>query len=496
MCFAQNRAIDSLTTLIRTTKEDTTKIKALCELGWSLMYQQIDTSVILANRALLIAEKLTDNKIKNKLTAGINSNLGVYNWLKGDFNAALTFHFISLKLREDLNDKKAISVSLSNLGLVYQNMGNLIKSLEYNFKALRISEELGNKNGISRQYINIGGIYKEQGNYNKSLDYYFKGLKIVEETGNKGFEANVLGNIGNDYVSLSQLENEKEKKKDLLKKGLDYNLKGLKIREELGATSLVATSLGNIALIYAEYFKFDTLNPKRGEYFNKTLEYLNKALRMKEEVGNKAEIATALGNVGTLYVVAKKFKEAIPYLLQSVKLADSIGFYEATKEFNLMLSHAYYKTGNFKMALEHYQQYSYAKDTIYNQEGQKKQTRIEMQYDFDKKQVADSLKNAEQTKIDQLHHLQEIKQQKFYTYGGLIGFVLMIIVSGVSFRAYRQKQKDNSIITQQKELVEEKQKEILDSIRYAKRIQSSLLPPEKYIDKSLKQMMRKNGGEA
>jgi len=40
-------------------------------------------------------------------------------------------------------------------------------------------------------------------------------------------------------------------------------------------------------------------------------------------------------------------------------------------------------------------------------------------------------------------------------------------------------------VVAQKELVEEKQKEILDSIRYAKRIQQSLLPTESYIDRIL-----------
>jgi hypothetical protein len=42
------------------------------------------------------------------------------------------------------------------------------------------------------------------------------------------------------------------------------------------------------------------------------------------------------------------------------------------------------------------------------------------------------------------------------------------------------------IISRQKEIVEEKQKEVLDSIRYAKRIQNSLLPTDRYIDKVLK----------
>ena len=43
-------------------------------------------------------------------------------------------------------------------------------------------------------------------------------------------------------------------------------------------------------------------------------------------------------------------------------------------------------------------------------------------------------------------------------------------------------------IENQKQKVEAKQKEIIDSIKYAKRIQVSLLPTEKYIDKTLKRL--------
>jgi len=43
----------------------------------------------------------------------------------------------------------------------------------------------------------------------------------------------------------------------------------------------------------------------------------------------------------------------------------------------------------------------------------------------------------------------------------------------------------NKEIELQKRLLEEKQKEIIDSITYAKRIQRSLLPTEKYIDRIL-----------
>jgi hypothetical protein len=43
-------------------------------------------------------------------------------------------------------------------------------------------------------------------------------------------------------------------------------------------------------------------------------------------------------------------------------------------------------------------------------------------------------------------------------------------------------------IQQQKEVIQEKQKEIVDSIRYAKRIQQTLMPSDKYITKSIERL--------
>ncbi|HYG53234.1 MAG TPA: hypothetical protein VD905_20180, partial [Flavobacteriales bacterium] len=90
------------------------------------------------------------------------------------------------------------------------------------------------------------------------------------------------------------------------------------------------------------------------------------------------------------------------------------------------------------------------------------------------------------TKREKMQQDQEIVQQKMYTFGGIIGFGLMVVVAIISLRASRQKKKDNLLIAEQKTLVEEKQREILDSIHYAKRIQRALLPSEKYISRNLK----------
>ncbi|MFH1320415.1 MAG: hypothetical protein ABII90_07170 [Bacteroidota bacterium] len=66
------RTIDSLKNVIETAdhacpepcRGDTTKIKALNQLGWTLMYSNPDTAILLGKQALALSEKTDD--IKNK----------------------------------------------------------------------------------------------------------------------------------------------------------------------------------------------------------------------------------------------------------------------------------------------------------------------------------------------------------------------------------------------------------------------------------------------
>jgi hypothetical protein len=71
----------------------------------------------------------------------------------------------------------------------------------------------------------------------------------------------------------------------------------------------------------------------------------------------------------------------------------------------------------------------------------------------------------------------------------------VIAFSGFVFNRFRVTQKQKSIIEKQKTLVdeafaqlEEKNREVMDSIHYAKRIQTALLPNEKYIERKLNQL--------
>ena len=473
-CFSQsanpqiskssNSQIDSLLNVVQAQNfaslHDTSKINTLNELSWELKNNKPDTAIILCTRALALAEATK----WQKGIAGSLRNLGAYNYLKGNYPQALQHYFKALKINEELKDKKGISATLGNIGIVYRNQGDYSKALDYYLKALKIGEELGDKNRIAIQLGNIGIVYDNQKDYPKALDYYFRALKMDEELGNKNNIAAWLGNIGSVYDEQ--------------------------------ASTASPDNPNNVAINSAEQERL----------YNKALDYFFMALKIAEELGSKNRIAADLGNIGSLYTSLKKYKKAEDYLKQALTIDTAIGSVDGQKYRHEDLSKLYSQTGKHKLALEHYKHYIIYRDSLLNAENTKKSIRTEINYDFDKKEAA---AKAEQEKKDAI--VKEEKQRQAVIRNSLIGgFVLVLVLTLVVLRSYRQKQNANrelalknqkienayKVIEEQKQLVEEKhkivqekQEEILDSIRYAKRIQTAFIASEKYIDKNLKKLI-------
>jgi hypothetical protein len=74
--------------------------------------------------------------------------------------------------------------------------------------------------------------------------------------------------------------------------------------------------------------------------------------------------------------------------------------------------------------------------------------------------------------------------------GNIILFLLFIITSVFFIFFKNENHNFQKEILRQKEIIEEKNKDITASITYAKRIQQSLMPTEKYIDKNIKRLKK------
>ena len=111
----------------------------------------------------------------------------------------------------------------------------------------------------------------------------------------------------------------------------------------------------------------------------------------------------------------------------------------------------------------------------------------QFEYEYGQKALTDSLKIAEEKKLVAVQFKGE-QTKRYALYGGL---VLILVFSGFLFKRFKVEQGQKRMIAEQKQLVDEKQKEVMDSIKYAKRIQQSLMPTDKYIERNVNKLKDK-----
>jgi serine phosphatase RsbU (regulator of sigma subunit) len=97
-------------------------------------------------------------------------------------------------------------------------------------------------------------------------------------------------------------------------------------------------------------------------------------------------------------------------------------------------------------------------------------------------QLLEAQKNKDSLEIKKKD--EDIEKKGAWLNFFLVGASVLLLVVGLLYYSYNQKKKSNAEITQQKEIIEQKNKEIVDSINYAKRIQDSMLPVMQELKKS------------
>ena len=469
--FAQKQGknkIDSLFTVLKTSGPDTAKVNTLNNLAYEFRNNNPDTAIYFASEAkalgiklnykmgvadsylfiaivlnnhgkleealknnnialglfdqLLTSEKTTSkSKIPNQKVKSYN-NIGIIYSRQGNYPEALKNYQAALKISEETGNKNGIANSYNNSGIIHHYQGNYPEALKNYFAALRTWEEIGDKYNIANSYNNIAIIYERQENYPEALKNLYASLKIREELGDKKSIAASHNNIGTVYINQG---NNPEALKNLSI--------GLKIAEEIGDKHLTAFSLNNIANILSD----------QGNYSEALKNYFA-SLRIFEEMHDEQNIAHSYYIIGRIYIKQNKNIEASHYLNKALLLAKDIGSSEDIENcyFNLVTLDS--TQGNFKKALEHYKLFITTRDSMFNKENTKKITQQQMQFEFDKKQVADSLKFEKEKETGAL----KLQKQKAFTYTGFAGVALTLLFLFFIYRGFRKQKRSNHIIEQ------------------------------------------------
>lgn len=457
LLFSQRHKIDSLNEVLKTQKADSNRVKTLNHLAAEFYDAgKYDSSIIYADSSAALAQRIGNNK---ELAWAFHL-LGISYDRKDDHNKGMDYHLKAVALYQQLNDKKELAYEYSSLGGDYWNLGDFPSSLQYFLKTMEMQKQLGNKHGIASSLLDMGLIYEELGNTSKARDYYFQSVKMFQELKDDDGVAGNYCNIGNTYADDGKDAN-----------ALQYYYLSLGMELKLGKQRSIARNYGNMGNVYEDM----------GNY-SQALDFEFKALNIDSKVGYKKGTASKMNTIGSIYRKQKKYTLSKLYLDSSLHVAQRIGVKEYAQNACASLAHLARDMGNYKEALTQYRNCIAYGDSLRNAANTRKIVQAEMNFDFQQKKAAEK---AEQDKKDALAQ-QESKRIVMMRNVFIGGFILMLALAFFIFRGYSQKRHANEIIKSQKSLVEKKQKEIVDSLHYAERIQTALLASEQMLSPSLK----------
>jgi len=480
MSKGDRKLLDSCLNLFHTTKQDTAQVNALYGICNHMMhdawkkYQVIQYELI---NIALVKHKTNPKKIislNNRLAEAL-SNYGYMHHSNGNIGEAIECYQNSLSIHTETKNKIGMASDFLNIGSVHRIQGDMSKALEYSYKSLKIFEEVGDVAGAADNLNNIAYIYNRQGDTENALVYYHKSLKVYKSTGNKYAIGYALYNIG----ATSLLKGD-----TVL--AMEYTQQSLKLCQEIGDLEGVANSFNNIGKIY-----------KLQGNFLKAQDCYSKGLKIRQEIGDKAGVLTSFSTIGGLEMDNGHYKKAEINLVKSLNLSKQIGYVKHMSANYQLLSELYEKTKRYKKALNIFKLHINMRDSLNNEATQKATAKQEAKYEYEKQKAID---DAEHDKLLTIEQEEKEKQQILTgaTAGGL-GLVVVFLIFVFNRLRVTKRQKlvieeQKQEVEQQKEVVEqahdeleEKNQEIMDSITYAKRIQSAILPPTKLVKEYLKE---------
>ncbi len=458
---AQNKLTDSLISVLNKTVVDSQKVKLYGDISWEFMSSDINQSLLYAEKELELAVKINSEKDVAQAESDIGS---IYN-RKGDFSSALMHYNKALVIRQKLKQPIKIAGIYTNIATVLMRQNKQKESLEINFKTLKIFEELKDENKQALVLGNIGNLYFNLKQNKEATVFFIKALALAKKTNNKTCEANVCVNIADVKYEAKDYSSAEYYFRQAL---VIYNQ-----TNDLFSSAAVYNNLGNLCAIK---------NDSKNALLNYDLSLKNRIL-LEDSFG----IAQSHLQIGEFYGNQYQFAEAIGHF----KIAEKIYL----KENALMklestyksLAKSYENKGNTTDAIKYYKLYSEVKDSIYVKELSNQLVEMNTKYETDKKEQQNVILST-QNKLSN----ETIKEQKIVTYFIITALLLLAGLAFFIYKGLKNQRHANRIISIQKQqvevknhIIEEKQKEIVDSINYAKRIQYALLAHQDFVNKFL-----------
>ncbi|MBL4705651.1 MAG: SpoIIE family protein phosphatase [Flavobacteriales bacterium] len=345
--------------------------------------------------------------------------------------------------------------------------------MEYYEKGRWLSEQCHDKEKMAESYGYIGELYTTQKDFEKGKEFYLMGLKTNLEIGVTMGIANSYNYLGSLYIDGDSLEVR-----------LNYFKKAIVNYSELSYNRGLSGAYANMSSIYR----------MMGNDI-KALVYSRKSLVIKIRMKDVEGQSSALSDISLSHLSLNHIDSAHYYALKAKKIAYHLNQFQIIKEAELAMYMSSKSLGLINAALEAHEKYLDYTDSLSTEKNQNALIEQQFKYNYAKRAYADSIKVSNERIIEKqllAEHKLEAEQHKSDNY--LLSAIIAVIAAltiGIFIAFINRRKSSRKILIKheeleiQKHLVDKKNTQIIDSINYAKRIQTALLKNDEHFAKLL-----------
>lgn len=344
-------------------------------------------------------------------------------WNKRRSDMRGSFHIAKeyLNYCEEHEYQKALADCHKIIGYCYWRFSEFTLSMEHSMKALEFYQRVNDLRGEADTLNSLGAVFMFEKDHQKRLECNLKCLEIRIQLGDADDISGSMNNIGETYLEMGDNESAKLWFYDCI------NYPG----STPDSVSWATHNLGRLFL-------------QEGE-FEASKQMFFESLSVSNEISYDILTTETLIQLSGLYKQLNQLDLALEFADKAFELAIVTGAKEEQKTAHMLLSEIKEQQGDLQGALEDYKKYHYLFSEIHNESNKQRLKDLEFQFELE-----NIKKEAE---IERLKTV-ELKE------------------------AYDQ-------IERQKGLLEQRNKEIVESIRYAQRIQQAVLKEENYVSEHL-----------
>lgn len=421
------------------------------------------------NTIELIAQSVYNSQVKDERKQRV---ISIVDSIRSTGNYKYRYQFLkrTIQIAESRNDTSTKTTCLNYLGNVYNSIGKYYEAVTVFQEAIQLVGKGNVKDGpaLSNLYMNIGNSFYYLKDNDKSLLYYKKSLSELKKPGitNNTYKerfALVYNNLAIAYIEKGDFGT-----------GKYYFLQALNIDKELKDSTRMYNVLLNIAGLYNTEHNYDTalvIYMRARKYFE------------RQQLGE--DLAYVDQSISDNYLKMLDYKKALQFGKMALKNVDTSDFNSLSNIYK-SLAKSYFALNDFKNAYIYQQFYTTTQDSLNSAGVLSKIKENELLSDFSKMRFADSVSAEIKLQVSNTK-IEEKRKQNYY----LIAVLLVTMIAfGVIYNRFKVIKKQKEVISAQKLIVVEKQTEILESLKYAKRIQQAQMPTEKHIEKKLKDLKK------